>query len=1402
MQMHYRLLPPTKPLTEQRLLIRVRGSILPSLFAPVGRTIENVFKFTLNKGDLMKVNRLFRSIVACSLVTGPLIFSTSVSTAADVTFQIAAPALTLGVNIADASSAVTGASFVTKPNGPSTALVSGAFAGFPREGAGYVVMSTGDVRIATNANASTESGVDLGGGRVRGNSDFDVTILKLDISVPSGANCLLGLDFRFMSEEYPEFVGSEFNDAFIAELDQSTWTTSGSQIVAPRNFAFDPSQDVISINSSGATAMSVAEAAGTTFDGATKLLSAATPITPGAHSIYLSIFDQGDGVLDSAVIVDALRVGRVANPATQCRPGAVVASERPDFGAWTTGDVHTHVAGDTSLLLHPVCDLLKQAGTQDCSSRMVDDVKKRAAVYSTDWVVLTEHSPWLGYLRRGVGLNIYDPIQGAAQWAQIFTSAANLRANPTHVLLGNELGTSAPACMGVTSSAIAGAVNEIGKKITPKFDPPQIRFDTPAADSPGHFGVYSTPRYIVNNIFDCLETGPSGYAGVTQAAGGFGGLNHPRNKDGGSRWHCWTTNESKLVVGQPDPLKPAGNDEVPITGGNLVTCPVGVDFHGTEFRNGLGSYRTVELISGENLPMSRSLDHWDSALQNGLFVAAVGGGDGHTVQRKQGDPSSVISCKDEKGTELACGIDKGGAPVGVNAGKIGGSGRTMTETNRAPLDTVTPTDPNDPVRQAMLYGRTVATNGPRVIARVGTAGPGGFVEATSASSLIRVDWEEAFLHSGDEPSYCFDADKVSREVVKNGERKVVRACPDSFNQLTFSDVQRGTGFRAAQSRNEAPDSIVVVVGPVNNCGTKLKTCRETRTRIPYEPTSTDIQNKYAEIPFSVPSGSSYVRVETYYDTGDLNKPDDRFYNNKNWDFAAFASPIFLSLRPVTAATFKVAFPTRPTDSTPAAAAKTVQASTSSAATPEVRLVVADIFGTPVPSVSAVVSRIDPNGGGSSPIWTGSTGVSGTANVAVQNGGIYGVTVNKPGCDQRPIEESELDVAVVPIDKDLVAIIDCHVFDNIKPTIAIVAGPSGTIASSTATFDFAAADNNGNVTIGCVLEERDFDDFSFDVCDSHQTFIDLEEGWHTVTIVAFDATGNTSSPLTRKFYVRTKPTTSEPRCALCVTGTSGTTISLNGNSNLDVETGNVLLSSNSASSIRGVGRSSVTSSGVVRGPGGSALSGAASVSPVLSTGGPAPDTHPELPATEIITASGSTCEVQSTSVACAGTTKQGNELTIPEGDYSTMNLANAGAVSIGPGTYKNLTISGSTTVRLRAGDYTVNALAISGATATGYGVRVHFACLEASCAVSPRLAVSNNGRLSIEAPYDDQIAIVATKTATSVTVSGNSELKILGDLHGPEAELTLTASTMSARFSTLRTVSLVGNASMRINADLN
>ena len=148
---------------------------------------------------------------------------------------------------------------------------------FPANGSTFGILTTGDVNLADDANTAEDTGVALGGLAVRGDTDRDVTILKLDLNVPAGANCLI-LDFAFYSDEFAEFVGSQYNDAFIAEVDNSTWTTTGSTISAPNNFAFDSTGDVVSINSTGATSMNTGNAAGTTYDGATVRLQAASPI--------------------------------------------------------------------------------------------------------------------------------------------------------------------------------------------------------------------------------------------------------------------------------------------------------------------------------------------------------------------------------------------------------------------------------------------------------------------------------------------------------------------------------------------------------------------------------------------------------------------------------------------------------------------------------------------------------------------------------------------------------------------------------------------------------------------------------------------------------------------------------------------------------------------------------------------------------------------------------------------------------------------------------------------------------------------------------------------------------------------------------------------------------------------
>jgi len=253
---------------------------------------------------------------------------------AEATITPSSTALTIAQAIAAPSVTVTGASFTASPSGTPNGVSTSSLGGFPLDGADYGILTSGNVTSVDQPGTFADT--NDGGGNVRGDSDFDVSILKIDLTIPQGANCLT-FNFKFLSEEFPVFVGTQFNDAFIAELDTSDWTTSGSTISAPHNFAFDASNDVVSINSTGLGGMTPANGAGTAFDGtagpgpdtngaATVLLGAATPVTAGAHSLYLSLFDQGDNALDSAVFLDNLRVGTVVNPATDCKPGATEAA--------------------------------------------------------------------------------------------------------------------------------------------------------------------------------------------------------------------------------------------------------------------------------------------------------------------------------------------------------------------------------------------------------------------------------------------------------------------------------------------------------------------------------------------------------------------------------------------------------------------------------------------------------------------------------------------------------------------------------------------------------------------------------------------------------------------------------------------------------------------------------------------------------------------------------------------------------------------------------------------------------------------------------------------------------------------------------------------------------------------
>ena len=187
---------------------------------------------------------------------------------------------------------------------------------FPQEGPSFGILATG--LVASADDPDTNNSETLGGGGQADDVSFilggsnnsqgnDVVELTLVLQAPVESDCLL-FRFAFYSEEFPDFVGREFNDTFTALLNGSNiaFDTNGNPIDVNTNFGFDPS------NPNPNT--------GTTYDGTTGLLEAAGPVVGGSvNTLVLRIEDLGDSILDSAVFLDRLRFVFTGD---NCEPGA------------------------------------------------------------------------------------------------------------------------------------------------------------------------------------------------------------------------------------------------------------------------------------------------------------------------------------------------------------------------------------------------------------------------------------------------------------------------------------------------------------------------------------------------------------------------------------------------------------------------------------------------------------------------------------------------------------------------------------------------------------------------------------------------------------------------------------------------------------------------------------------------------------------------------------------------------------------------------------------------------------------------------------------------------------------------------------------------------------------------
>jgi len=202
-------------------------------------------------------------------------------------------AFAMGVDAADLISATLNGSDIKGVGIGTTPLGE-----FPTQGTTFAILSTGLASSAELPNDEDNlSGYLSGLNNSQGN---DLVQLALRVHVPANKNCL-NVDFKFFSEEFPEYVGSSYNDTFTAELGGTNIIISGTSVSAPLNFAFDTLHQIISVN----TVFGVTADTGTTYDGATPLLRTRTPVTPSTTAdIVFSVQDLGDSAWDSAVFLD------------------------------------------------------------------------------------------------------------------------------------------------------------------------------------------------------------------------------------------------------------------------------------------------------------------------------------------------------------------------------------------------------------------------------------------------------------------------------------------------------------------------------------------------------------------------------------------------------------------------------------------------------------------------------------------------------------------------------------------------------------------------------------------------------------------------------------------------------------------------------------------------------------------------------------------------------------------------------------------------------------------------------------------------------------------------------------------------------------------------------------------
>jgi hypothetical protein len=163
-----------------------------------------------------------------------------------------------------------------------------------------IILSTGLIDNVIGPNISSDITNDNG---MSGDSDldelipeyqtFDACVLEFDF-VPQTST--VSFKYAFASEEYNEFVGTDYNDVFGFFIDGVNCAKINNSIVSINN--------INSGSNSGYYVDNTSAVYNTEMDGFTKVMNCSAAVQTGqTHHLKLAIADAGDSILDSNVFI-------------------------------------------------------------------------------------------------------------------------------------------------------------------------------------------------------------------------------------------------------------------------------------------------------------------------------------------------------------------------------------------------------------------------------------------------------------------------------------------------------------------------------------------------------------------------------------------------------------------------------------------------------------------------------------------------------------------------------------------------------------------------------------------------------------------------------------------------------------------------------------------------------------------------------------------------------------------------------------------------------------------------------------------------------------------------------------------------------------------------------------------